>query len=198
MPLRGVNARLKLPLAVALGYFGRYVVAALSGVVFFAEYAGDQEALVCAVIAPIPAMGRLPEFSQSPPRRLRGTAFRSPRPRSRSERSPGSFGDLQIRRVIVDNDDPVLLTFPPSFSPYPARQPFFLLYITAKRHSICQQNSRAFSFSCKPSGFGGGEQVQIFSFSHLHRRNRLRHFIQKHLLMSPKSARKYLSTAKVD
>ena len=73
-----VNARLKLPLAVLLGYFGRYIIAVLSGVVFFAEYAGDQgalaysliynisylgpEALACAIIALIPAVGRLPEL----------------------------------------------------------------------------------------------------------------------------------------
>ena len=71
-----VNDRWKLPVAVILGYLGRYIIAVLSGVVFFAEYAGEQnalvyslgyniaylgpEALICAVIALIPGMSRLP------------------------------------------------------------------------------------------------------------------------------------------
>lgn len=68
--------RMKLPVAVLLGYIGRYAMAVLSGVVFFAEYAGEQgamaysliynlsylgpEALVCMVVAAIPGMSRLP------------------------------------------------------------------------------------------------------------------------------------------
>lgn len=71
-----VKERFKLPLAVALGYLGKYIMAVISGVVFFAEYAGDQgtlaysliynlsylgpEALVCMVVAAIPGMSRLP------------------------------------------------------------------------------------------------------------------------------------------
>lgn len=71
-----VNERLKLPAAVIFGYFGRYMMAVLSGVVFFAEYAGEQgalayslvynisylglEALVCCVVTLIPGMHRLP------------------------------------------------------------------------------------------------------------------------------------------
>ncbi|MBQ8507827.1 MAG: energy-coupled thiamine transporter ThiT [Clostridia bacterium] len=73
-----VNKKLKLPLAVLFGYFGRYVMAVLSGVVFFAEYAGEQgalvyslvynisylgiEALVCFAVTLIPGMHRLPEL----------------------------------------------------------------------------------------------------------------------------------------
>lgn len=71
-----LKKRWKLPAAVLLGYIGRYAMAVLSGVVFFAEYAGDQgamaysllynlsylgpEALVCMVVAAIPGMDRLP------------------------------------------------------------------------------------------------------------------------------------------
>ena len=71
-----MNERWKLPAAVLLGYIGRYAMAVLSGVVFFAEYAGEQgatvysllynlsylgpEALVCMLVAAIPGMGRLP------------------------------------------------------------------------------------------------------------------------------------------
>ena len=70
--------RAKLPAAVLLGYLGRYIMAVISGVVFFAEYAGDQgalvyslvynlsylgpEALVCMAVAAIPGMGRLPQI----------------------------------------------------------------------------------------------------------------------------------------
>lgn len=70
--------RLKLPAAVFFGYLGRYVMAVLSGVVFFAEYAGEQgaliysliynvsylgiETLMCMAIACIPGMHRLPEM----------------------------------------------------------------------------------------------------------------------------------------
>lgn len=73
-----LNDKLKLPAAVLLGYLGRYLMAVLSGVVFFAEYAGEQnvwiyslvynisylgpEALVCMVVAAIPGMSRLPEL----------------------------------------------------------------------------------------------------------------------------------------
>jgi len=71
-----MNDRLKLPAAVLLGYLGRYLMAVISGVVFFAEYAGEQgaliyslvynlsylgpEVLVCMVVAAIPGMSRLP------------------------------------------------------------------------------------------------------------------------------------------
>ena len=67
--------RLKLPAAVVLGCVGRYIMAVLSGVIFFAEYAGEQGAmvysivynisylgpdcLVCALVACIPGFGRL-------------------------------------------------------------------------------------------------------------------------------------------
>lgn len=70
----------KLPLAVLLAYFGRYVMAVLSGAVFFAEYAGEQnawiysivynisylgpDAIVCMLIACIPGMTRLVEMIQ--------------------------------------------------------------------------------------------------------------------------------------
>ena len=73
-----VNKRLKLPVAVVLGYLGRYAIAVLSGVVFFAEYAGDQgalaysliynisylgpEMLICVIVTLIPGMERLPEL----------------------------------------------------------------------------------------------------------------------------------------
>ena len=71
-----VHERLKLPMAALFGYLGRFVMAVLSGVVFFAEYAGDQavlayslvynisylgiEALACAAVALVPGMHRLP------------------------------------------------------------------------------------------------------------------------------------------
>jgi len=38
--------RFRLPLAVLLGYFGRYLMASISGAVFFAEYTGEQNAWV--------------------------------------------------------------------------------------------------------------------------------------------------------
>ena len=40
----------RLPVAVLLGYFARLVMAVISGVVFFAEYAGDQNAFVYSVV----------------------------------------------------------------------------------------------------------------------------------------------------
>lgn len=40
----------RLPIAVLLGYLGRYLMAVLSGWVFFAEYAGDQNALVYSLV----------------------------------------------------------------------------------------------------------------------------------------------------
>lgn len=71
-----IRSKLKLPVAALLGYFGRYAMAVLSGVVFFAEYAGEQnaliysivynlsylgpEALICALVLMIPGMTRLP------------------------------------------------------------------------------------------------------------------------------------------
>ena len=70
-----VDKRWKLPLAVLLAGVGRYIMAVLSGSIFFAEYAGEQNAwvyslvynisylgpdtLVCMVIACIPGMSRL-------------------------------------------------------------------------------------------------------------------------------------------
>jgi thiamine transporter len=71
----------KLPLAVVIGSLGRYLMAVLSGVVFFAEYAGDQnvwiyssvynisylgpDALLCLVIALIPGVSRIVEVLRS-------------------------------------------------------------------------------------------------------------------------------------
>lgn len=65
----------RLPVAVVLGYFARLVMAVISGAVFFAEYAGDQnafiysvtynlgylapETLIALVISLIPGMNRL-------------------------------------------------------------------------------------------------------------------------------------------
>lgn len=65
----------KLPLAIVVGSLGRYLMAVLSGVVFFAEYAGDQnvllyslvynitylgpDALFCILIALIPGVARI-------------------------------------------------------------------------------------------------------------------------------------------
>lgn len=67
----------RLPVAVVLGYFARLVMAVISGVVFFADYAGDQNAFVYSLgynisyLAPemaialavslIPGFGRLTE-----------------------------------------------------------------------------------------------------------------------------------------
>ena len=73
-----VNNRLKLPLAMVFGYLGRYLMSVLSGVVFFAEYAGEQGALIyslsynisylwpeilaCVAIALLPGVQRLPKL----------------------------------------------------------------------------------------------------------------------------------------
>ena len=70
-----VKKEFKLPLAVLLAAVGRYAMAVLSGTVFFAEYAGDQNALlyslgynisylgpdtiVCMIVALIPGMYQL-------------------------------------------------------------------------------------------------------------------------------------------
>jgi len=67
--------RFRLPLAVLLGYLGRYSMATVSGAIFFAEYAGEQnawvysmvynlsylgmEALLACVIAFIPGFSRI-------------------------------------------------------------------------------------------------------------------------------------------
>ena len=75
LPVKNV---FKLPLAVILGYLGRYLMAVLSGCVFFAEYAGEQNALIyslvynisyiapemiaCAALMFIPSAHRLPEI----------------------------------------------------------------------------------------------------------------------------------------
>lgn len=69
--------RFRLPLGVALGYLARLVMAVLSGVIFFAEYAGDQnvilyslgynaaylapEMVIAMLISLIPGMARLVE-----------------------------------------------------------------------------------------------------------------------------------------
>ena len=69
--------RFRLPLGVALGYLARLVMAVLSGVIFFAEYAGDQnvilyslgynaaylapEMVIAVLISLIPGMARLVE-----------------------------------------------------------------------------------------------------------------------------------------
>ena len=70
-----VDKRWKLPLAVLLAGVGRYIMAVLSGSIFFAEYAGEQNAwiyslvynisylgpdtVVCMIVACIPGMTRL-------------------------------------------------------------------------------------------------------------------------------------------
>ena len=72
-----VDKRWKLPLAALLAGLGRYAMAVLSGAIFFAEYAGEQNAwvyslvynisyigpdvLVCMLVACIPGMPRLVE-----------------------------------------------------------------------------------------------------------------------------------------
>lgn len=77
--------RFRLPAGVLLGYFGRYIMAVISGVVFFAEYAGDQgalayslvynlsylgpEALISMVVALMPGMRRLPALLAANARR---------------------------------------------------------------------------------------------------------------------------------
>lgn len=71
----------RLASACVLGYVGRLVMAVLSGVIFFADYAGDQgvlayslvynvsylapEAAICAALCMIPGMERLPKLIQS-------------------------------------------------------------------------------------------------------------------------------------
>ena len=71
------NARVKLVVAVLLGYLGRYLMATISGAVFFAESAGEQnawiyslgynisylgvEAVISAAIVCIPGFDRLLE-----------------------------------------------------------------------------------------------------------------------------------------
>ena len=70
-----IKKQWKLPIAVLLAGIGRYIMAVLSGAIFFAEYAGEQNAwiyslgynisylgpdtLVCMVVACIPGMARL-------------------------------------------------------------------------------------------------------------------------------------------
>ena len=50
-------ARFRLPLAVLLGYFGRYAMAVVSGAVFFAEYAGEQNAWVYSLLYNLSYLG---------------------------------------------------------------------------------------------------------------------------------------------
>mgnify|MGYP002624568477 CR=1 FL=1 len=73
-----IDKRWKLPLAALLAGLGRYIMAVLSGAIFFAEYAGEQNAwiyslvynisyigpdvLVCMLVACIPGMPRLVEM----------------------------------------------------------------------------------------------------------------------------------------
>jgi thiamine transporter len=70
-----IDKRWQLPVAALFGGLGRYCMEVLSGVVFFAEYAGDQnalvysmvynlsymapDALVCILVSCIPGMPRL-------------------------------------------------------------------------------------------------------------------------------------------
>lgn len=49
--------RFRLPLAVLLGYLGRYTMATISGAVFFAEYAGEQNAWVYSLAYNISYLG---------------------------------------------------------------------------------------------------------------------------------------------
>ena len=51
------DLRVKLPVGVLLGYLGRYFMAVLSGVVFFSEYAGEQNALVYSLVYNISYLG---------------------------------------------------------------------------------------------------------------------------------------------
>lgn len=67
--------RMRLPLAVLLGYFGRYAMAVISGAMFFAEYAGEQnawiyslgynisylgvEAVIACLLSCLPGFGRI-------------------------------------------------------------------------------------------------------------------------------------------
>ena len=71
----------KLPLAVVAGSFGRFLMAVLSGVVFFSEYAGEQnvwlyssvynlsylgpDALLCLAVALIPGVSRIVDLLRS-------------------------------------------------------------------------------------------------------------------------------------
>jgi len=80
-----VKKAFRLPIAVVLGYLGRYLMAVLSGCIFFAEYAGDQNALIyslvynisyigpemliCAALMFIPSAHRLPEIIRGSNRR---------------------------------------------------------------------------------------------------------------------------------
>ena len=51
------HSSLRLALAILLGYFGRWILATLSGVVFFAEYAGEQNALIYSSIYNLSYLG---------------------------------------------------------------------------------------------------------------------------------------------
>ena len=73
-----IKKQWQLPVAVLLAGVGRYVMAVLSGAIFFAEYAGEQNAwiysivynisylgpdtLVCMIVACVPGMARLVDF----------------------------------------------------------------------------------------------------------------------------------------
>ena len=73
-----LNEKLRLPTACLLAYLGQCAVSVLSGVIFFAEYAGEQgvllysvlynlsylapEAAICVAICLLPGMHRLPEL----------------------------------------------------------------------------------------------------------------------------------------
>ena len=75
-----VNPGLKLCIAILLGYLGKFIMAVISGVVFFAEYAGEEgaliysivynggymgiEAAICAAVAFVPGISKLPKIIQ--------------------------------------------------------------------------------------------------------------------------------------
>lgn len=72
---KGLRLNIQLPLAILLGYIGRYIMSVLAGVIFFSEYAGDQGAmlyslsynffylapdcLVCMLVSLVPGFTRL-------------------------------------------------------------------------------------------------------------------------------------------
>ena len=81
--LTKLPARWQLLIAVPLGYFGRFAMSVLSGVVFFAEYAGEEgallysvgynlsylgpEALLCAALALVPGVYKLVDAMRKRP-----------------------------------------------------------------------------------------------------------------------------------
>ena len=83
-----VKAQWRLPIAVLLAGIARYLMSVLSGAIFFAEYAGEQNAwvyslvynlsymgpdvLVCMVVACIPGMSRLVDMIRGSSRKAVG------------------------------------------------------------------------------------------------------------------------------